>query len=368
MQPILASRHTALQEGAFDTAKGELTVTIIEPGFNKSKGVYYPKEVLERDAQIFAGAKMFGDHQSKSERRDRPEDSVHRWVGQIGKVWTEASGAVKATAKVFDQPFKDKLAALSETGLLPEMGVSIRALGRAGRAVVQGVKTQLVESLYKARSVDFVTWPAAGGRVEMFESEKGDENDVDLIDAEALLKRRPDVVELIEASRAKPNEKEDEIMSTEAVAEIQKKLDEAEKSAKELKEASDKTIADLTKERDEQSVLAKKGQRAEVRVAVQEAVAKTDLPEPSKKRVVKQFESVESDDGLDKKIEKAVESETEFLKELAEAGKVKNVGESKKEEEDGAKELQATMVTTYLGRGQSLEEAQKNADAYVAAM
>jgi hypothetical protein len=99
-----------------------------------------------------------------------------------------------------------------------------------------------------------------------------------------------------------------------------------------------------------------------VRAAVQEAVAKTDLPEPSKKRLIQQFESVESDEGLEKLVEKAVETEKAYLKELAEAGKVTDLGEAEKEEEDGRKALRETLTVSYQNKGYVVEEAEKMAE------
>ena len=151
-------------------------------------------------------------------------------------------------------------------------------------------------------------------------------------------------------------------MPTEELVEVQKKLDEAEKSLKELEESSMEKYKELEKERDALNVQAQEGQRAKVRVAVQEAVSKTKLPEPSKKRVVQQFGSVESDEGLVDLIAKAVETETTFLKDLAEAGKVVDLGESKKEEEDGRKALRETLTVSYQQKGYKVEEAEKMAD------
>lgn len=359
MQRTLLATMMPLEEKAYDSAKGELTITVIRPGFNTSKKTFYPKEVLERDGQVFAGLKMFTDHGE--------DDSMKRWVGNVGKVWSAPDGSLKATAKVIDPPFREKLAAAAEAGLLHEVGNSIRAVGEAVPTEVEGHKTQMVERIAKGRSVDFVTYPGAGGQVELFESEEGDENDVDLIDEEGFRERRPDLVELIEAaSPAKPKEKEVDIMPTPELVEVQKKLDEAEKSAKDLKEASDKAIADLTTKRDALKVQAQEGQRVVVRAKVQEAVAKTDLPEPSKKRVVQQFESVESDEGLVDLIAKAVETETTFLKDLAEAGKVSDLGESQKEEEDGRKALREAFTTSYVKKGFKLEEAKELAEADLA--
>ena len=352
MERMMAATMLPLEEGAYDKAKGELTVTVIRPGFNTSKQTYYPKEVLERDGQVFAGLKMFADHGD--------DDSVHRWVGTVGEVWSDPDGSLKAKAQVIDPPFKEKLAALADSKLLPQMGISIRAIGEAVKSKVDGVTTRLVERLAKGRSVDFVTYPGAGGQVELFESDEGEGNDVDLIDEDGFRERRPDLVELIEAaSKAKSQQEEGTKMPTQDVAEIQKQLDEAEKSKTDL----EGQLATITTERDELKVQVKEAQQVAARAKVQEAVANADLPEPSKKRLVQQFEAVESAEKIEEMVEKAVTAEKQYLKDLAEAGKVKDLGESKKEEEDGQKALREALVKSHQLKGKTVEQATVLAEA-----
>ena len=186
---------------------------------------------------------------------------------------------------------------------------------------------------------------------------------MDLIDEAGLRDRRPDLVELIEAALpAKPQQKEDTKMSTEELVAVQKKLDEATKSHKELEESSKTEGEALTKERDELKDQAAEGQRVVARAKVQEAVAKAELPEPSQKRLVQQFESVEVAEITPEKITEAVKAETQYLKELAEAGKVENLGETKKQEEDGHTAFREALIVDYQLKGQSLEEAQASAE------
>lgn len=113
---------------------------------------------------------MFANHQTDAENRARPEGSVHDWVASLTKVWPESDGTIKAQAAVVDPAFKARLEELDKHGMLNDMGISIRAIGEASRSVIDGVKTDCVESLTAARSVDFVTFAGAGGRVEAMES------------------------------------------------------------------------------------------------------------------------------------------------------------------------------------------------------
>jgi hypothetical protein len=126
---------------------------------------------------VFEGAKMFADHQTTEQERQRPEGSVGNWVASLKSLWVEQDGTVRATAAVIDTAFRGKLENLAKHGKLGEMGVSIRAAGEARETEVEGHETQYVEKLIAARSVDFVTYAAAGGGVDMLESDDAPGNE-----------------------------------------------------------------------------------------------------------------------------------------------------------------------------------------------
>lgn len=151
-------------ESAYDTSKGELTVTIIRPGTSKNNR-HYSAELLKKSAGIFEGAKMFADHQTDRQAKEMPEGSINNWVANLKNVVAEADGTLRGTAVIIDPAFKAKVETLNANKLLPQMGVSIRAAGTyAAEPGPDGSK--VVESLDFARSVDFVTFAGAGGRAE----------------------------------------------------------------------------------------------------------------------------------------------------------------------------------------------------------
>lgn len=283
----------SLKESAYDSTKGKLTIRVIESGFNKSGARYYPAATLKRDHKIFEGAKMFADHQTESEQKNRPEGSVNNWVGQIGKVWMEGD-TVMGEAQVVDPQFKAKLDLLNEKGLLGEMGVSIRAIGEAREAEVDGKKTAVVESLLQSRSVDFVTYAGAGGRVEAIESDRNDENDVDLVTESALRTKRPDIVALIESS-AKES----------AMKSMEQQLKEAQDA---LAAANQRAVAAESKLQ-EAETQAKKSQAA---VEVGKLVSESKLPEAAQARIKKQFAEALSAEG----VKEAIAAEQEYIKSL----------------------------------------------------
>jgi hypothetical protein len=152
-------------------------VALIQPGWgNKRDRHYYPRDVIERDAGVFAGVKMY-----ESDHRDQ-EKSTRTWVSTVtGIKGFTADGAPIAAVSVHDRDFAERLIALDADGLLPKMECSILAAGRARKGEVGGQRGHIVEAITSAESVDWVTRAGAGGRVlALAETEHGgsmDENE-----------------------------------------------------------------------------------------------------------------------------------------------------------------------------------------------
>lgn len=313
----LCAEVSQFKEAAFDAKTGSLTITVIKPGLNTSGERYYPPEVLKRDYKIFEGAKMFADHQTEADNRQRPEGSVHNWVASVKKVWAESDGVIKAKADVIDPPFKAKLEELDKKGLLSEMGVSIRAIGEAAAGKINGVKTNIVESLLRARSVDFVTYAGAGGAVEAIESAAANsEHDVDLVSEAELRQRRPDLVELIESHTQGDRMKTLETQLQEAntalvaantkLAEEKKRADEATTKLQEAEKTSKKATA-----------------QAELTKLLTEAAFPEKVRKVVEDRIRKQFAEATEVAGM----KEAIDAEKEYIKSLGGSGKVVNMGE-----------------------------------------
>lgn len=162
-QESIAESFAQLSESAGDD--GSYPVTIIRPGVSKNNR-YYSPELLKRHATMFEGVKMFSDHATDGEMKARPEGSVNNWVANLVGVTAESDGTLKGRAVPIDPAFASKLALLSKNGLINQMGVSIRALGESSDGQVNGQRTKIVENFVAVRSVDFVTFAGAGGKVE----------------------------------------------------------------------------------------------------------------------------------------------------------------------------------------------------------
>jgi hypothetical protein len=348
---ILASSVIELTEAAYDAKTGLLSVTVIKPGLSKNNRNYAP-DMLRRDAHIFEGVKMFADHQTAAELKIKPEGSVNNWVAQLGKVVTESDGTVKAKAQVIDPPFKEKLDMLASKGLLHEMGISIRAIGEATESTREGKPYTNVDSLLKARSVDFVTYAGAGGMVEAMESDSNNQNDVDLMTEAQLRDRRPDIIELIEAQFKGETMKTAEQLQTE-LTEAQTRLATATT-----------LVTAVTAERDAAKLKITEAETTAAKAVAASALVKllseSKLPEAAQVRIRSHFKDAAKVEGM----QEAIVAEVEYIKTLGvkTTSVVRGVGAADNTQvEEGdkpSKEVHEALVAHYINLGMSKELAE----------
>jgi hypothetical protein len=290
---VAVSHLEQLRESAYNKTNGELTIRVIQPGFNKAKTRMYPSETLKRDFGVFKGAKMFVDHQTEAQEEAQPEGSVHNWVATLNNVWCEEDGTIMGTAAVIDPGFKTKLETLADKNLLTEMGVSIRAIGEATTQESDGHEYRNVESFLAARSVDFVTYAGAGGAVLAIESSSlVDENDVDLMSVATFRTRRPDIVSIIE------KQTKETIMKS-----LEVQLKEAQDQ---LKAANDKLAAQ-----------EKAAKIAEANAGLTKLLSESKLPEVAVNRMRAQFKDATTTDGM----KEAITAEVDYIKSLTPVAK-----------------------------------------------
>ncbi len=305
-EPVL--HYTPLTEAKFD--KGRATFIIIKPGFNESGDRYYPAEMLKRDYKVFEGIKMYADHPTETEEKERPERSIKEWVATVVEVTCDENGVVTGIAEIVEPWLMQKLATLRDKDMLSEMGVSINAVGHATKATIEGKDTLVIEELVAGRSVDFVTEPGAGGIVTFYESDRS--RDIDLVELSGLKEKRPDLVKLIEAD-----------VRAEITKEVKKAMDNEEK----ITELEGQNVTLTTENTDLKNTIAeaeKEKAIAEAQATVKEAVDKAELPDAAKERLIERFKDTESADG----IAEAIQSEVDYIAKLSEAGKVKGLGPS----------------------------------------
>jgi hypothetical protein len=312
---LVAVSEAALKED------GTGAVKIIAPGWGSSG--YYAAEVLERDGpQVFtAGTKMFWDHPTLTEEWERPERSLRdlageltsdaRWdpVGPPDKEGKASGPGLYANTKVF-QPFAE---AVNE--LAPSIGVSIIAWAKASVGEAEGQTGQIIEELVGADSVDFVTFPGAGGQVlQLFEAARQRLGNPKPEEAIMEVEKDPKYVEMA-AGRARA---EEALVLVEAEKVVATKLAEAQ-------------IPDVTRTR-----LAKA-------LAANPPAKEGKLDKPA----------------LEKRVDEAVKDAIEYIAHLTEAGKIRGfgVGGAVKEED-----LTPQLEEAFKGIGMS-ESAAKHAAA-----
>lgn len=335
MTRTMLTEYTPLTE-AHAVTKGRATVTIIKPGLNASGERYYPAATLARDYRVFEGAKMFADHPTRAAEESRPERSVRDWVGTLQNVRIGGDGAVIGEAVIVEPWMRDKLALMREQGLLEQMGISILGVGLASPAEVDGVQTRLVERIVRARSVDFVTEPGAGGGVLIYESVPPD--DVDLISWSDLRERRPDLVRQceqemrIQLKEASSMDKATITTQADERGELQKKIAEMELAIATLTGERDALQQKLTDAEKAVGDLTQAQEAANVQAAIKEAVGKAPLPEIARDRLLQRFVEAKTADGL----EDAIAAEADYVARLTEAGKPRAMGRSATPEESDA--------------------------------
>lgn len=248
----------AVTEAREDDA-GNLAGTILVEGLSANRNEY-TRTALESGVPVFTGIPIYADHPSTVEAQTRPERSIRDLVGRIGEVYVESLPDNRAALRFRNGRLSETagwLQTLLREGIAGDM--SINATGRGqeqdGRFVV--------EAFTGATSVDFVTVAAAGGRAQLVESltdtsvrdgSSAAQNDtVKTLTLESLAEARPDIVDSIaKRERAKAyGEKQQIKTETEArqmaeltLAEVQRKLAEAENGIKLMQEAQRRTEAE----------------------------------------------------------------------------------------------------------------------------
>ena len=277
-----------------DAPKKQVRAVLIEAGTNYSKKRHYPKRTIQESAPLFAGLKMYLNHPTSMEERERPERDVREWVATITESWYD-EGKVLANIAIHAnwlwQLFE------SDPVFREHIGISINAAGRASYSQIDGQTMEVVEKIVTPQSVDWVTEAGARGRVlQLIESEKREEQKTMLktMTLHEVKTERPDLFQIHESEvRAKVaaefDAKKDAIIK-EAVAPIQRQLDEL-------------TVA---KKKDAQ------------RTKITSLVEASQLPKQAQGRLIESLSKsiYETDEKLDASVKQAVSDELKYLTEV----------------------------------------------------
>lgn len=218
-------------------ADGLVPIHVIRPGVGRGKGRHlYEAAMLEKNAPVFKGWKMFCDHQAPEAKRAAGglPRSIRDLGGIVKESWWDGSvpadperghgqGAVVALCR--PTPLIRQL--IETDPALVEASVS--ATATAVRPVQAGGKTAwLVEGFNPTGSVDWVSIAGAGGKVAQLaealeESWTAEREETELLESmsdaeliEHVRKNRPELVaELVEAA-----EETEETQETEEVEDV----------------------------------------------------------------------------------------------------------------------------------------------------
>lgn len=314
---------------------GTALLKIIKPGWGTSG--YYPQKTLESDGpKVFKkGLQMFWDHPTPTEEAEKPERSLNDLAAVLEDsaryLENGPSGpGLYANAKVY-QPYRE---AVNEMG--PDIGVSIRAMGKARRGSAEGRSGRIIESLERAQSIDFVTVAGAGGEIlSLFESARGRNTS--------------------------------QIPKEESDVELQEQLREAEKQ----RDESQTQLQEASKQRDEALQEAARAREAlmlrEAQDIVAEELASSELPEVTRDRVreaasanppMKEDKSGIDVDKLKTRVKESVAAEIDYLAKVTGSGQVRLAGTPQgdsittREAEENEKRLEKAFTTLGLSEAE----------------
>ena len=218
-----AAQAIAIQEKSGADRRDPLTIrfVMIKPGFGNPKdNHYYPREVLERDAHRFVGAKMYATDHRADQRSVLTEVAV---ISQISGFTDE--GAPIAEATVWGPDFAEQVRNRNRTGTLNLLECSIIGRGKAKRGKVDGRDAKIVQEIEEGRAVDWVSRAGAGGHaLDISESDdldtggmEVDEKQEEIIEESADPAAKVDIQESEGTPTGEqPQEKETEVITQEA--------------------------------------------------------------------------------------------------------------------------------------------------------
>ncbi|MBI4708235.1 MAG: hypothetical protein HY761_09995 [Candidatus Omnitrophica bacterium] len=302
-QDFEVSGFVSLKEAKFNSDFSEVEVVLIEAGCNEQKKRYYPDKTIKEAASIFTGWKMYINHPTATEEKERPERNLKDWASTIVESRYDNGMAIGKVA-IHDSWLRERLA---DPVARQHIGLSINTGGKISVGRVNGKDGyQIVEAIIPARkngppSVDWVTEAGARGRVnKLLESRRGGvKMELEMATMKDLKETRSDLVEAVT--------KEIQAGNSEKVTKLEK----------DLKEAQDK-IASFDKT-----------DKINKQVELVESILKDKkIPAVSKERIIGQVKAAVIDGDIKESITKLIEAELEYVNKLSPKGKIK-LSESK---------------------------------------
>lgn len=240
--PTILTEQIDLSEATLDSAARLMrNVVLIRAGTSQNRR-HYSEAVLQKAAPLFEGVKSYDSHDNSRSR------SLAETTGWYANVRFE-NGALRADRHFSGTQAGKDVQSIAEdivSGKAPKSlaGLSINAVGEGKVQKLADGDALVVESITKAKSVDDVGNPAAGGGYT--EAKQGDELAIALLEAmtfEEFYSARPEFIERIQKELKAV--RQDEVVKA-AKAEADHNLNaltEAQKIIQRLTEANEAATA-----------------------------------------------------------------------------------------------------------------------------
>jgi hypothetical protein len=359
-----------LSESAFNS-DGTFPVRIIAEGWGSSG--FYSKKILTKSAGLYkSGTKMFINHASRAELKERPERDLNQLAAYFIEdqaTWQDNGiygPGLYQTAKALPN-YADFIKEAA-----PVIGVSHFVLGKTRIGEAGGKTGPIVESIDAVLSVDFVTQPGAKGSIgAMYESWVNSDINSDDETHELQISETQGNTKMAET-------KESSQISPEIVTESRgdwlariESLREAEKATQTLMRENDTLKAQITEKDTEinslKESLAREQEKnilGEAATYAAELVEKLEIPEIAKDRIKTALinQATMKEGKLDKDALKAIaESEIEYAKSLTgSTGTVRGLGGSAAAPATVTmEESKKALIESYKASGMSEETAKQ---------
>lgn len=157
-----------LQEAVVTDSGQNVFVNLIDEGWSLN-GRYYPRKVIESLPRLLGNAgKVFLNHLFTKEQLEKGRD-LKDWAAQITESSTTPHSkdprklSLGGKIHIFDRPhgwLQERVQKFPD-----QVGLSISAFAKVKEGTAEGKKGMIVEEITEIESFDFVTRPAAGGKV-----------------------------------------------------------------------------------------------------------------------------------------------------------------------------------------------------------
>lgn len=178
---IFSNEFEPLSESAVRNAGDTIRVRIISPGWGTSG--YYGRDLLEKSAHLYsAGTKMYVNHPTRSEQRERPERDLNDLCGYLMDTAKYESDGLYANVRLLPGKI-DFIRAAAKI-----IGVSHFVMGSSKMGEAEGRTGPIITSIDSVVSVDLVTSPGRGGAIISESSRPGVSGSLSLDADEELIR------------------------------------------------------------------------------------------------------------------------------------------------------------------------------------